>query len=185
MKTCSRALRTTDWGRRFTFQQDNAPKHTDKTTQEWLWDKSLNVLEWHRQSPDLDQIKHLWRPVNSCAATLPIKPERAWEDLQRRMGEFPKYRCAKLVASHPRRFKAVIAAKGASTKGLSKGSEYLCKCDISGFFFLYICKKNPENLFLLCHYVVLWCHCGVVWCHCGVLCVDWKKNDLINFRIRL
>ena len=36
--------------------------HTAKTTQECLWDKSLNVLEWPSQSTDLIPIKHLWRP---------------------------------------------------------------------------------------------------------------------------
>ena len=104
-------------GRRFTFQQYNNPKHTAKTMQEWLRYRSLNVLEWPSQSLDVNPMEHLWRDpkiaVQQHSPSNLTKLERIcreeWEKL-------PKYRCAKLVASYPRRFVAVITAKGASTK---------------------------------------------------------------------
>jgi hypothetical protein len=65
----------------------------------------------------LNQIKHLWRDlkiaVQQHSPSYPTELERIcgeeWEKLL-------KYRCAKLVASHPRRLASVIAAKGTSTK---------------------------------------------------------------------
>uniref|UniRef100_A0A8C7LE52 Transposase n=1 Tax=Oncorhynchus kisutch TaxID=8019 RepID=A0A8C7LE52_ONCKI len=91
-------------GRRYTFQQNNDPKDTAKTTQEWLRDKSLNVLEWPSQSPDLNPIEHLWRSLKiavqrhspSNLTELERICREEWEKL-------PKYTCAKLVASYPTR----------------------------------------------------------------------------------
>ena len=64
----------------------------------------------------------LERPENSCAATLPIQPDRDERICREEWEKLPKYRCAKLVASYPRRLEAVIAAKGSLTQ--SKLAEY-------------------------------------------------------------
>uniref|UniRef100_A0AAZ3NSF9 Tc1-like transposase DDE domain-containing protein n=1 Tax=Oncorhynchus tshawytscha TaxID=74940 RepID=A0AAZ3NSF9_ONCTS len=90
--------------------------------QEWLRVKSLNVLEWPSQIPDLNPIEHLLRDLK--IAVQQHSPSNL-TDLERICREewekLPKYRCAKLVASNPRRLEAVFAAKGASTRYRVKG----------------------------------------------------------------
>ena len=133
--------------RRLTCQQDNNPKHTAKTMQAWLRDKSLNVLEWPSKSPDLNTTEHLWRDLKIAVQRRSPSAEKNG------INGIPKYRCAKLLASIPRRLKAVITAKGASTKYWVKGLNTYVKCDLS--FLLYTFAKLSKNLFLLCHYVIV------------------------------
>ncbi len=104
-------------GRRFTFQQDNDPKHTAKITKEWLHNNSVTVLEWPRQSPDLNPIEHLWRDLKMAVhQRLPSNLTELERICKEEWQRIPKSKCEKLVASFPKRLMAVINQKGASTK---------------------------------------------------------------------
>jgi len=55
------SARTLKMGCGWVFQHDNDPKHTIQATKGWLKKQHIKVLEWLRQSLDLNPIENLWR----------------------------------------------------------------------------------------------------------------------------
>jgi len=98
------------------FQSDNDPKHTSKLAKKWLVENQINLFEWTAQSPDLNIIEHLWEHLDR----LPISSRKSFATFKNALfkawGEIGSEVIEKLVESMPKRFQAVIDAKGFNTK---------------------------------------------------------------------
>ncbi|KAK3511395.1 hypothetical protein QTP70_007230 [Hemibagrus guttatus] len=102
--------------RTWVLQQDNDPKHTSKSTSEWLKKNKMKTLEWPSQSPDLNPIEMLWHDLKKVVhARKPSNVAELQQFCKDEWAKIPPQCCNRLIASYGKRLIAVVAAKGGPT----------------------------------------------------------------------
>lgn len=101
------------------FQHDNAPAHTAARVHQFLENSGVRSLPWPSRSPDLNPIEHVWDAIGQKINTRPHPAEsiaqlRNW--ILQEWGNLAQEYLDNLVASLPRRVRAVIEAHGRHTK---------------------------------------------------------------------
>ena len=101
------------------FQDDNAPVHRARSTQEYIAQNGINGMSWPAQSPDMNIIENVWlyvkRKLQTRVGTIKSKDDlfaeiqRIWMDIT------PAY-IQSLYKSLPKRILNVIRLKGYMTK---------------------------------------------------------------------
>ncbi|KAK1788663.1 hypothetical protein P4O66_002483 [Electrophorus voltai] len=95
---------------------DNDPKHTSKSTFEWLKKNKMKTLEWPSQSPGLNPIEMLWHDLKKAVhAQKPSNVAKLQLFCKDEWDKIPPQRCKRLIASYHKRLIAVVAAKGGPT----------------------------------------------------------------------
>ncbi len=103
------------------FQQDNAPCHKAQIISDWFieHDNEFTLLKWPPQSPDLNPIEHLWDVVEQRFRIMDVQPtnlQQLREAIMSIWTEISEECVQHLVESMPRRIKAVLKAKGGTTR---------------------------------------------------------------------
>jgi len=106
-------------GERVTFMQDGAPCHTAKSIKEFLVNENIPLLEWPGNSPDMNPIESIWELVKRrVSAEIITTKQKLTERLIEVWCRDPEVKELTLncINSMPRRVKALLKSKGASTK---------------------------------------------------------------------
>lgn len=101
------------------FQDDNAPVHRARSTQEYVARNRNNCLRWPAQSPDLNIIENVWlfikRKLQSRCGAIKSK-ENLIEEIRRIWTQITPAYIKSLYGSIPNRIHHVIRLKGHLTK---------------------------------------------------------------------
>lgn len=98
---------------KYTFQQDNDPKHTSRLLKNYFIEKNITVLEWPSQSPDLNPIEHLWAYIKTRLKEKEItKKQQLIVAISEIWSSIPKSITEKLVDSMGNRVISLYKAKG-------------------------------------------------------------------------
>jgi hypothetical protein len=99
----------------YIFQEDNAPYHESRRTNQWKTENDIPTLEWLPQSPDLNIIENVWTVIKTNvqrriddirnAENLKTVVAAIWTSLQ-------LHYIRSLYDSLPRRLRVVLRARG-------------------------------------------------------------------------
>lgn len=104
------------WAQQWTFQQDGAPSHRSRRTQQWLVDHFPDVIlkgDWPAASPDINPIENIWgilKPKVNAVAHTSLRSLRV--ALNREWGNLPIEVINKTIDGWPDRVKRMISARG-------------------------------------------------------------------------
>uniref|UniRef100_A0A8R1IB26 HTH_Tnp_Tc3_2 domain-containing protein n=1 Tax=Caenorhabditis japonica TaxID=281687 RepID=A0A8R1IB26_CAEJA len=97
--------------------QDNGPKHTFLHVLNLFKHRRADVQAWPIQSPDLNPIEHMWEQLERRLKVVRASnANQKFAQLEAAWNSIPMTVVQTLLDSMPRRFQAVIDAKGYPTK---------------------------------------------------------------------